>query len=161
MPICRSGCRLTDRYDVVVFDIRNHGENPLHDPDAHRWETFYDDYEEIFHGIKAHFGEALTIGAFHSLSSVAALEHTLADRASVGMVCACSIRRSCRARAIRFIKRSTVQYGSGTRIARCGGWRHSIHRNSSPSQFRRRSSFGRWVPGAAALLARHTMRANG
>ncbi|MET0866643.1 MAG: hypothetical protein ABWY35_00990 [Pseudorhodoplanes sp.] len=65
----------TNDYDVVVFDMRNHGENPLHDEAHHGWESFYSDMEEIFHGIAAQFGQATTIGVFHSLSSLAALSH--------------------------------------------------------------------------------------
>lgn len=64
---------LADEFDLVVFDIRNHGENPLHDPAAHNWDHFARDMGEIFTGINAAFGDKPIIGIFHSLSAVAAL----------------------------------------------------------------------------------------
>lgn len=147
---------LTERYDVVLFDIRNHGENPLHNPDAHRWETFYDDYEEIFDGIKAHFGEALTVGAFHSLSSIAALEHTLRRGKRWDGLCLFDppiLPRE--GHPLYPVQLANMEEHSDRALRR-------LATLDSPdllaSQFRRRSSFGRWVPGAAALLARHTMR---
>ena len=88
---------LAERYDIVVFDMRNHGENPLHEQTAHNWETFYSDIEAIFQGITVQFGPATTIGAFHSLSSLAALSHAqriaASGLASAGMRFACSTRR--------------------------------------------------------------------
>src|SRR5690606_18404385 len=47
---------LAESYDLVVFDMRNHGENPLHTQEGHVWESFFSDIEEIFQGIKAQFG---------------------------------------------------------------------------------------------------------
>ena len=68
---------LAKDHDIVVFDMRNHGENPLHEEEGHHWESFYSDMEEIFWGISRHFGPAISVGVFHSLSSIAALIHTL------------------------------------------------------------------------------------
>jgi alpha-beta hydrolase superfamily lysophospholipase len=62
-PFCAP---LAERYDVVVFDMRNHGENPLHEESKHRWPAFISDIEEIALGIAQKFGPAKTIGAFHS-----------------------------------------------------------------------------------------------
>ena len=153
---------LTDAYDVVLFDIRNHGENTLHLPDSHRWETFYDDYEEIFHGIKAHFGEARTVGVFHSLSSVTALEHTLrqskqGDGKRWDGLCLFDppiLPRE--GHPLHSVQLANMEEHSARALRRQSTF-------DSPeqlaSQFRRRSSFGRWVPEAAGLLARHTLRA--
>jgi len=147
---------LTDRYDVVLFDIRNHGENPLHDPDAHRWETFYDDYEEIFHGIAAHFGEARTIGAFHSLSSIAALEHTLRRGKRWDGLCLFDPPILPREGHPLYPEQLANMEEHSARALRRQATFDSP--DQLASQFRRRSSFGRWVPGAASLLARHTLR---
>ena len=68
---------LLDGYDVVLFDVRNHGLNPLQGPENHRWDVFRDDFEHIYQGIQEHFGAAPTAGAFHSLSSIAALDQVL------------------------------------------------------------------------------------
>jgi pimeloyl-ACP methyl ester carboxylesterase len=59
-------------YELVIFDVRNHGENPVH-PEGHDWDRFADDFEEIFSSISDRFGSMPTIGVFHSLSSIAAV----------------------------------------------------------------------------------------
>jgi pimeloyl-ACP methyl ester carboxylesterase len=64
-------------FDVVVFDIRNHGHNRVHRPENHTWSTIFEDFETLYHGIRREFGEARTVGIFHSLSAIAALQHTL------------------------------------------------------------------------------------
>jgi pimeloyl-ACP methyl ester carboxylesterase len=64
--------RLLPRYDVVLFDQRNHGENSLHGESGHHWDRITRDNVEIFEGIATAFGAKPVIGAFHSLSAVAA-----------------------------------------------------------------------------------------
>ncbi len=59
-------------YDVVLFDQRNHGQNPLHGAEGHNWDRITRDNVEIFDGIARAFGAKPVIGAFHSLSAVAA-----------------------------------------------------------------------------------------
>lgn len=68
---------LADDYELVLFDIRNHGENPPHDPAAHNWDRFARDIGEIHAGINVQFGDKPTVGVFHSLSAVASLLHTM------------------------------------------------------------------------------------
>ena len=69
---------LIENFDVVIFDARNHGENALHGPQGHDWQMIFSDFEDIYQGIQCHFGEVPTVGVFHSLSAIAALQHTLA-----------------------------------------------------------------------------------
>jgi pimeloyl-ACP methyl ester carboxylesterase len=64
---------LIEAFELVLFDMRNHGENPRHDPRQHNWERMTQDISEIYAGTQRRFGEAPTVGAFHSLSSVATL----------------------------------------------------------------------------------------
>ncbi|MEE2760651.1 MAG: alpha/beta fold hydrolase [Pseudomonadota bacterium] len=68
---------LADRYDLVIYDQRNHGQNPRHRLASHRLSKFVFDMEEIFHGIKRGFGEKPAIGVFHSVSGVTAIRHAL------------------------------------------------------------------------------------
>lgn len=68
---------LRDRYEVVLFDFRNHGQNPLHREDAHLWLRFVMDMEEVFQAINRELGQKRAAGAFHSLSGVAAAMHAL------------------------------------------------------------------------------------
>ena len=57
---------LADRFDIVLYDLRNHGWNPLSDIRMHNIATFVSDNESIFQGIDQHFGEKPKIGVFHS-----------------------------------------------------------------------------------------------
>ncbi len=68
---------LLDRFDVVLFDARNHGENPLHRQRGHDWPSIVRDHVEIFAGIARHFGAKPVAGVFHSLMAVAAIAATL------------------------------------------------------------------------------------
>ena len=38
---------LRDRYDLILFDVRNHGENPLHGGSGHDMAHFVVDLEKI------------------------------------------------------------------------------------------------------------------
>jgi pimeloyl-ACP methyl ester carboxylesterase len=67
--------RLALDFELLLFDIRNHGESPLSDLAAHNWQRIAQDMGQIFEGIQNHFGRAPTVGVFHSLSAIAALLH--------------------------------------------------------------------------------------
>lgn len=68
---------LAEQYELILFDVRNHGVNPLHTREGHTWARIFLDFEDIFHGIQRAFGTAPTVGVFHSMSAIASLEHTL------------------------------------------------------------------------------------
>jgi len=68
---------LERRYDLVLFDLRNHGRNPLHGGSGHCWPIIADDLHRIRRGIDARFGARPTAGVFHSLSAVASLMQVL------------------------------------------------------------------------------------
>jgi pimeloyl-ACP methyl ester carboxylesterase len=68
---------LLDRYDLILYDFRNHGQNPVHDPPNHNWPQFVRDDERIWHTIRESFGAKPMAGVFHSLSAVASVMHTL------------------------------------------------------------------------------------
>jgi pimeloyl-ACP methyl ester carboxylesterase len=67
---------LRARYDLILFDFRNHGQNPAHRLDHHNWQTFIHDLERIFHLVQDRFGAKRTAGVFHSLSAVSATMQT-------------------------------------------------------------------------------------
>jgi len=68
---------LAERHELILFDVRNHGVNPLHAREGHNWARIFADFEEIYQGIQRAFGVAPTIGVFHSLSAIASVQHTL------------------------------------------------------------------------------------
>jgi pimeloyl-ACP methyl ester carboxylesterase len=67
---------LRARYELIVFDFRNHGPNPTHRLDHHSWHAFIGDLEHIFQLVQKEFGAKRTVGVFHSLSAVSAAMHT-------------------------------------------------------------------------------------
>ena len=48
---------LVDRFDIVLYDLRNHGWSSLSDIQTHNIATFVSDNERIFQCIDRHFGE--------------------------------------------------------------------------------------------------------
>jgi pimeloyl-ACP methyl ester carboxylesterase len=72
---------LRERYDLILFDFRNHGNNPLHRLEDHSWPRFVTDFEQIFATVQQQFGAKRTAGVFHSLAAVTATMHT--DRLGV------------------------------------------------------------------------------
>jgi pimeloyl-ACP methyl ester carboxylesterase len=69
---------LTD-FEVVLFDARNHGWNPLADPPNHDYAHTARDLDVVREAAEAEFGRKPTAGLFHSMSAqaamIAALEH--------------------------------------------------------------------------------------
>ena len=68
---------LLDQFDVVVFDLRNHGENPRHTLAGHDIPRFVQDFEELRDGVEFRVGSKPTVGIFHSISAVTAIRHAI------------------------------------------------------------------------------------
>ncbi len=68
---------LLEHFDVIVFDFRNHGWNPLVDPPHHTYTQFARDLEIIHHAVAALLGPKPTVGAFHSLSARTAIKYAM------------------------------------------------------------------------------------
>ena len=68
----------TDRFDLFIYDFRNHGWNPVNGPRTHNVPRFVSDTETVIRDIDRRFGEDQKIGLFHSLSALTAL-HQAAD----------------------------------------------------------------------------------
>lgn len=67
----------TDVFEVFVYDIRNHGWNPVGSHRMHNVPTFVDDSERVIREIDNLFGTKPCVGVFHSLSSMVALHHAV------------------------------------------------------------------------------------
>lgn len=65
---------LEARYEVVLFDLRNHGHNPFHGPHGHCVSNFADDIDRVLGELPKRWGQKTTIGAFHSVSAVTNLD---------------------------------------------------------------------------------------
>ena len=65
LPLCQT-------HEVIVFDMRNHGRNPLHGLAQHRFDRLALDIGEVFECINEVFGARPCAGIFHSMSAIAA-----------------------------------------------------------------------------------------
>jgi pimeloyl-ACP methyl ester carboxylesterase len=65
------------RFDVVVFDFRNHGRNEPAVPPHHTYEQLAFDLERVVIAVRSRFGDKPTVGAFHSMSGRTAMKHAL------------------------------------------------------------------------------------
>ena len=64
---------LTDRFDLFMYDLRNHGRNPVGHLGRHDVPHFVRDMGEVADTIATRYGPKPLIGMFHSLSAVIAL----------------------------------------------------------------------------------------
>jgi pimeloyl-ACP methyl ester carboxylesterase len=147
---------LAPHYDLVLFDMRNHGRNPLHGADGHDWPHFVRDIGEIRAGIAAAFGAKATTGVFHSLSAIAATA-ALVERGTAWEALvlfdppfaprpghpAAAAHAACMAEMAARARRRPERYRDPRLFA---------------FQLMGSREFRLWVPGAHALLAEATLR---
>ena len=69
------GSLLCNRFDLVLYDFRNHGWNPVGDLRSHNIPTFARDNADVVRAIDRYFGDKPKIGIFHSMSAVTAVFH--------------------------------------------------------------------------------------
>ena len=68
---------LLAKFDLVVFDFRNHGQNVPVVPPNHNYEQFTRDLEHVIEGVKSKLGKRRTAGLFHSMSARTAMKHAI------------------------------------------------------------------------------------
>ncbi|MEE2760070.1 MAG: alpha/beta hydrolase, partial [Pseudomonadota bacterium] len=66
---------LAGDFDLVLFDMRNHGMNEITGADGHHYEQMARDLETIFLGVRQVLGAKTSVGIFHSMSARAAMKH--------------------------------------------------------------------------------------
>ena len=64
---------LTGDFDVIVYDLRNHGWNKITSLEGHHIPTLAADHDRILEAVNLHFGEKPTVGVFHSVSALVSL----------------------------------------------------------------------------------------
>jgi len=64
-------------FDVILFDMRNHGRNPPCGADGHHYKQFAKDIGTVFHGVDSRLGHKPSVGIFHSMSGRAASKHAV------------------------------------------------------------------------------------
>ncbi len=65
--------RLTDEFDLIVYDQRNHGWNELSTLDNHNVPTLVADHDAILESIDSTYGLKPQVGVFHSVSALVSL----------------------------------------------------------------------------------------
>ena len=70
---------MLERFDLVLFDIRNCGRNPFHAAEPHNYARFARDYVAVHAAISDAWGARTTVGVFHSMSAIAALLAVIDD----------------------------------------------------------------------------------
>ena len=148
-----------DRFDVVIFDCRNHGWNPVGDRSLHNIPTFIHDKSSVVRVCNAHFGEKPALGVFHSLSALTALLHAVSEGDASGF------------EALVLFDPPICPPGGdlsglediGLKLAE--GARRRRDRFEHPDDFaarlRRSPAFERLRPGVADLFAHTTLRRAG
>lgn len=68
---------LLPRFDLLVFDFRNHGQNVPVVPAHHTYEQLTRDLERVLQGVSARLGTKPTAGIFHSMSGRTAMKHAI------------------------------------------------------------------------------------
>jgi pimeloyl-ACP methyl ester carboxylesterase len=70
---------LAERFDLIAFDMRNHGQNPraASGRDGHTYAQMTLDLERVVREVTARLGPRPSVGAFHSMSARAAMKHAV------------------------------------------------------------------------------------
>ena len=64
---------LVDDFDLIVYDLRNHGWNTLGAPQEHNVPNLVRDQEQVIDAVAKTYGDRPTTGVFHSLSALTTL----------------------------------------------------------------------------------------
>ena len=65
--------RLADEFDLIVYDVRNHGWNAVGEQTNHNIPTMIHDHDVLAGAIAERFGDKPTVGVFHSLTTIVAI----------------------------------------------------------------------------------------
>jgi pimeloyl-ACP methyl ester carboxylesterase len=70
---------LRERFELIVFDTRNHGQNPpaASGRDGHTYAQMALDLERVVREVTRAFGPRGSVGVFHSMSARAAMKHAI------------------------------------------------------------------------------------
>jgi pimeloyl-ACP methyl ester carboxylesterase len=152
---------LRERFELIVFDARNHGRNPpaASGRDGHTYAQMALDLQLVFREVTRAFGARRSVGVFHSMSARAAMKHAI----EIGFPWEA---------LILFDPPNVPPPGHPTYQAmdtferRLADWALGRQeRFADPSELARQYAETRahrsWVPGAHELMARAALRRDG
>ena len=142
---------LADDYELIVYDLRNHGWNSVGSPRDHNIPTLIHDHDLILESIDRLYGSKPTVGVFHSVSTLVPLLSF--SKLYSGLVL--FDPPLCKPGASQ-IELHAAAEKAAAQIRRRG------HRFKTREEFaellRYVPAFTRVVPGVAELMARTTLR---
>ncbi len=151
-PLCK-------RYEVVLFDFRQHGRNPSNPAWAHGWPTFVHDMERVWQAINRDLGARPTAGVFHSMSAICAILHSLEYGRRWDLLALFDPPFYARDGHPLRTENQAAKNDLATRA------RRRRQNYGSPDEFARQlasvPAFRRWLPEAFGLMARATLRYDG
>jgi pimeloyl-ACP methyl ester carboxylesterase len=149
---------LLPKYDVILFDVRNHGQNIPAEPPNHNYSQLTRDLERVIQGVRSELGEKTTVGIFHSMSGRAAMKHAieigwrwdalvLVDPPNVPPV------DHAKYESMKVFEDKLVEWAKNRR-------RQFATVDELTKEYLESRATGRWVPGAHELMARSVLRKN-
>ena len=147
---------LLPKFDLLVFDFRNHGQNVPVEPSHHTYEQLSRDLERVVQTVKSRLGGKPTAGLFHSMSARTAMKHAI----EIGW----------RWEALVLFDPPDVPPPGHPLYAameifenRLTEWARNRRRRFASideltSEYLQSRATARWVPGAHALMARSVLR---
>ena len=150
---------LMPRYDVLLFDCRNHGLNVPVKPANHNYAQLSRDLDCVLDAVDARWGRKTTVGVFHSMSARTAMKHALEigwrwdalmlfDPPNVPPPSHPQYER------MRAFEEKLAQWA-------CGRRRRFGAVNELAAEYRAARAAAGWVSGAHALMARAVLRKDG
>ena len=64
---------LADDFDLILYDLRNHGWNAISSLQSHNIPTLVQDHDKIMDAIDLHYGDKPKVGIYHSVSALISL----------------------------------------------------------------------------------------
>lgn len=145
-----------ERFEVVALDLRNYGQNPLHNAESHGYPRIIADLPLIRDAIAAKMGEKTTVGAFHSLSARSNLKYALDHEALWdAMVLFDPPLSPPEGHALYNV---TTEEARALTRATAGRRQHFADPSDLAGLFARSPILPRWVEGAYDLAARSVLR---
>lgn len=143
---------LAEDFEIILLDLRNHGQSGATLIDAHTIAAMADDHAAVAAGCREAFGARQTIGVFHSVSAIAAAlagarqsvwdSVILVDPPLVSHDTASGLARSADSRLAQYTRERSAHYASAEAYAAVIS-----------------SGFGRhWAPGSALDIAQAITR---
>jgi pimeloyl-ACP methyl ester carboxylesterase len=151
--------RLLPQFDIVAFDMRSHGHNPVAEPANHDYAHMALDIDAVSRAVRAEFGYKPSAGLFHSMSAQSALLQTFAGPAHFNALIAFDPPNV--PGPDHPVRAAMVAYEN--KLARWASQRqaHFAEPAELAADFAATRSGRRWAAGAAVALAWAVLRESG